>query len=83
MLFRLFINRRVETVTLHFYFRTIGCERAVSSPAIVNQRKKTMKKAILALIALVFVVGMLVSCNKSVCPAYVIDDNAVQTENNG
>jgi hypothetical protein len=39
-LFWLFINRRVETVTLHFYFRTIGSERAVSSPAKVNQRKK-------------------------------------------
>lgn len=42
-----------------------------------------MKKAILVLVAVVFVVGMLVSCNNSVCPAYVIDDNAVQTENNG
>jgi hypothetical protein len=42
-----------------------------------------MKKAILVLVAVVFVVGMLVSCNKSVCPAYVIDDNTVQTENNG
>jgi hypothetical protein len=42
-----------------------------------------MKKVVLVLIAVVFVIGMLVSCNKSVCPAYVIDDTTVQVENNG
>ena len=42
-----------------------------------------MKKAILVLIAVVFVIGMLMSCNKSVCPAYVIDTTTQQVQNNG
>lgn len=41
-----------------------------------------MKKVVFVLIAMVFVVGLLVSCNKNVCPAYVMDNN-VQVENNG
>ncbi len=42
-----------------------------------------MKKVILVVIAVVFVIGMLMSCNKSVCPAYVKDTTTVKTENNG
>jgi hypothetical protein len=41
-----------------------------------------MKKVVFVLIAVVFVIGLLVSCNKNICPAYVIDDTAVQVENN-
>ena len=41
-----------------------------------------MKKVVSILIAVVFVIGLLVSCNKNVCPAYVMDDNSVQVENN-
>jgi hypothetical protein len=41
-----------------------------------------MKKVVIALIAIVFVIGLLVSCNKSICPAYVMDNNAAQVENN-
>ncbi len=41
-----------------------------------------MKKVVLILIAVVFVIGLLVSCNKNVCPAYVMDDTSVQVENN-
>jgi hypothetical protein len=43
----------------------------------------TMKKVVLVLIAVVFVIGILISCNKSVCPAYVQDNKAAQVENNG
>lgn len=57
-----------------------GCKQ---TPRKSKPKKITMKKAILVLIAVVFVIGMLASCNKSVCPAYVIDDNTEQTENNG
>jgi len=41
-----------------------------------------MKKVALALIAVVIVIGSLVSCNKSVCPAYVQDDATTKVENN-
>jgi hypothetical protein len=42
-----------------------------------------MKKVVFVLVMLVFVLGLLMSCNKSVCPAYVMDDKTEQTENNG
>jgi hypothetical protein len=41
-----------------------------------------MKKVVMVLIAAIFVIGMLVSCNKSVCPAYVKDNTTKQVENN-
>jgi hypothetical protein len=41
-----------------------------------------MKKVVLILIAVVFVIGLLVSCNKNVCPAYVMDDTSEQVEDN-
>jgi len=41
-----------------------------------------MKKVVLVLITVIFVIGMLASCNKSVCPAYVLDDKTEQVENN-
>jgi hypothetical protein len=41
-----------------------------------------MKKIVLILVAVVFVIGMLASCNKSVCPAYV-KDTTVKVENKG
>ena len=42
-----------------------------------------MKKVVLALIAVVIFIGSLVSCNKSVCPAYVKNDTATKVEKNG
>jgi hypothetical protein len=42
-----------------------------------------MKKVILVFVAVVFVLTLLVSCNKSVCPAYVMDNKVEQVENNG
>jgi hypothetical protein len=42
-----------------------------------------MKKAVFVILAVVFVIGILASCNKSVCPAYVKDTKTEQTENNG
>jgi hypothetical protein len=42
-----------------------------------------MKKLALALIAAVIVIGSLVSCNKSVCPAYVKSDTPATVEKNG
>jgi hypothetical protein len=36
----------------------------------------------LVLIAVIFVIGILSSCNKSVCPAYVMDNKTEQVENN-
>jgi len=41
-----------------------------------------MKRMVLLLIAVVFVIGILASCNKSICPAYVMDNKIEQTENN-
>lgn len=41
-----------------------------------------MKKVVLILIAVVFLIGLMVSCNKNVCPAYVMDDTSKQVENN-
>jgi len=41
----------------------------------------TMKKFAVLLITTVFILGMLVSCNKSVCPAYV-KENKTQVEKN-
>jgi hypothetical protein len=42
-----------------------------------------MKKVVLVLITAVFVIAMLASCNKNVCPAYVMDNKTEQVENNG
>jgi len=42
-----------------------------------------MKKVVFAVIVVVFIFGMLVSCNKSVCPAYVIDNSIESVQNNG
>ncbi len=42
-----------------------------------------MKKVILALIAVVIFIGSLVSCNNSVCPAYVKSDTPATVEKNG
>jgi len=42
-----------------------------------------MKKVLMALITAVFIITLLASCNKNVCPAYVMDPPPAQTENNG
>jgi hypothetical protein len=42
-----------------------------------------MKKVVLVLIMAVVVITLTVSCNKSVCPAYVMDNKTEQAENNG
>jgi hypothetical protein len=42
-----------------------------------------MKKVVIVFLAVVFIIGLLASCNKSVCPAYVKDDTTEQAENNG
>jgi hypothetical protein len=42
-----------------------------------------MKKVVFLFLMLIFVIGILVSCNKSVCPAYVQDDNTEQADSNG
>jgi hypothetical protein len=42
-----------------------------------------MKKVVLVVIAAVFIIGVLVSCNQSVCPAYVTDNSVVKVQNNG
>ncbi len=41
-----------------------------------------MKKVVLVLVAVAFIIGTLASCNKSVCPAYV-KDTTVKVENKG
>ena len=45
--------------------------------------KHTMKKLVWVLILAVFVIAMLTSCNKNVCPAYVMDSKTHQVENKG
>jgi len=42
-----------------------------------------MKKVVLVLIATIFIIGILSSCSKSVCPAYVMDNKTEQVENKG
>jgi len=42
----------------------------------------TMKKLLWVVIAAVFIIGMLMSCNKNVCPAYVMENEIEQVENN-
>jgi len=42
----------------------------------------TMKKLVLLIIAVIFIAGMLVSCNSNVCPAYVMENETQQVENN-
>ncbi len=41
-----------------------------------------MKKAVVVVVAVVFLVALLASCNKSVCPAYVKDIKTEQVQNN-
>jgi len=41
-----------------------------------------MKKVVLIFVAVVFVIGLMVSCNKNVCPAYVMDNTTEQVQNN-
>jgi len=41
-----------------------------------------MKKVILVMLMVIFVLGILTSCNKNVCPAYVLEDDTEQVENN-
>jgi len=41
-----------------------------------------MKKVVLIFVLVIFVIGLFISCNKSVCPAYVMEDKTEQTENN-
>ena len=41
-----------------------------------------MKRLILILVVLVFVVGMLISCNQNICPAYSSTDDTEQVEKN-
>ena len=45
--------------------------------------EQPMKKVVFVFVAVVFVITLLVSCNKSVCPAYVMDNKTEQVENNG
>lgn len=42
-----------------------------------------MKKVVLVVIMALFVIAMLTSCNKNVCPAYVMDDKTDQVETKG
>jgi hypothetical protein len=42
-----------------------------------------MKKVICLIIMTVCVITLLGSCNKNVCPAYVMDDKTEQVENKG
>jgi hypothetical protein len=39
-----------------------------------------MKKVVLILIVMVFMVSVLISCSKSICPAYSYNDTAQHTE---
>jgi hypothetical protein len=48
-----------------------------------NLAAHTMKKVVLALVTVIFVIVLLASCNKNVCPAYVMDNKTEQVENNG
>ena len=41
-----------------------------------------MKKAILVILLAVFVFVLITSCNKNVCPAYVLDNKTEQVKNN-
>jgi len=42
-----------------------------------------MKKLVLLIVTVVFVAITLVSCNQNVCPAYVLENETQQVENNG
>jgi hypothetical protein len=42
----------------------------------------TMKKFVLVILTVVFIIGILTSCNKNVCPAYVMENKTEQVENN-
>jgi hypothetical protein len=42
-----------------------------------------MKKVVMVLITAIFIFTLLASCNKNVCPAYVLDPPPAQTDNNG
>ncbi len=39
-----------------------------------------MKKIVLVLMVVVFIVSVLFSCSKNICPAYSYNDTAEQTE---
>jgi hypothetical protein len=41
-----------------------------------------MKKFIIVLMAMAFVVGVLTSCNNSVCPTYVMENKVDQVQYN-
>lgn len=49
----------------------------------ITKASNTMKKAVMIIIAAFFIITMMASCNKNVCPAYVKDSPPEQTENNG
>lgn len=42
-----------------------------------------MKKFVLVIVTVILMATMLTSCNQNVCPAYVIENNTQQVENNG
>ena len=41
-----------------------------------------MKRFILLIMVVVFIVGMLISCSQSICPAYSSNDDTEQAEKN-
>jgi len=42
-----------------------------------------MKKIVFVLLTMIFILGLLASCNKGICPAYASDPDTEQVENNG
>jgi hypothetical protein len=48
-----------------------------------NIAVRAMKKVVMVLITAIFIITLLASCNKNVCPAYVLDPPPAQKGNNG
>ncbi|HEX2393740.1 MAG TPA: hypothetical protein VHI78_00245 [Bacteroidales bacterium] len=42
-----------------------------------------MKKFVLVIVTVILIATTLISCNQNVCPAYVLENDTQQTENNG
>ncbi|MFO7657063.1 MAG: hypothetical protein R6W78_08350 [Bacteroidales bacterium] len=41
-----------------------------------------MKRLVLILVALAFITSVMISCSKTICPAYSFNDTTVEVENN-
>jgi|GEM_PF-2255604 hypothetical protein len=77
LLFELFVENGIYTnVTHQVEIRNSIVYLFINTP-------NTMKKVIMVLITAFFLIAMLASCNKNVCPAYVMDGTTEQAENNG